>query len=141
MPELKIYPSKNVRKADFELFAKDLGDFLEAFTQELLAKWMGRDPGNLSKKLNGNEAITRNDLRDFYSTVSSVLTRLRNGVPPYQIELEMAPIDEAPEALKKRNLWEEIRLIKETLQVHGAAIQELKSGRKGPEDEKVGENS
>jgi hypothetical protein len=94
---------------------------------------MGRDAGNLSKKLNGNESITRNDLRDFYSAVSSVVLKLRNGIPPYQIELEMTAGEE-PEGSKGKNLWEEIRLIKATLEDHGMAIQELRTRVEGPQD-------
>jgi hypothetical protein len=29
-----------------------------------LAEWLHEDKGNISRKLHGNEAITRNDLRD-----------------------------------------------------------------------------
>jgi DNA polymerase III delta prime subunit len=145
MPGLKIHASSTVRRADFEKFAKDLELFLEAFTPQLLANWMKKDKGNLSKKLNGLEAITRNDIRDFYGSVSSVLTKLRKGMEAYQIELEMSRV-EAEE--HKKNLWEEFHLMQATMEEHtltlreqGAALQELSLalrelilGKKGPQD-------
>lgn len=145
MPGLKIHASTTVRHADFEKFAKDLELFLEAFTPQLLANWMKKDKGNLSKKLNGLEPITRNDIRDFYGSVSSVISKLKKGMEAYQIELEMTT-DEAEQ--HKKNLWEEFHLIQATmeehrltLREHGVALQELslalrelQSGRKGPQD-------
>ena len=145
MPDLKFRPAKNVRHSDFETFAKDLELFLEAFTPQLLANWMGKDKGNLSKKLNGLEPITRNDIRDFYGCVSSVVTKLKKGMEAYQIELEMTA-GTAEE--HKKNLWEEFHLIQATMEEHsltlreqGAALrdlsitlQELILGKKGPQD-------
>jgi hypothetical protein len=135
MPELKLHPSRNIRKADFEQFEKDMQVFLKAFTRELLASWMHRDPGNLSKKLTGNEFITPKDLRDFYGAVSSVLIKLRNGIPAHQIAMEMMS-EEETNGYQEKNLWEEIRLIKDTLQDHDEAIQELKSDVRGLEEGK-----
>jgi hypothetical protein len=141
MSELKIKKGRDVRKADFEEFDKDLKLFLEAFSPQILSKWVGKNKGNLSRKLNGNKSITRKDLRDFYGSVGSVVAKLKKGISPYQIELEMAtPVIEDPESYKK-NLWEEIRLIKETLEEHGTAIQELKSGIKGSQETGGPQNS
>src|SRR5579871_5103118 len=112
MPDLKIRPAANTRRTDFVKFAQDLELFLEAFTPQLLANWMKKDKANLSKKLNGIEPITRNDIRDFYACVSSVLTKLKEGVEAFQIELEMSTEDLQEH---RKNLWEEIRLMQGTL--------------------------
>ena len=121
MSELHIYPAKNVSKADFEKYAKDLGLFLEAFTPQLLAEWLDKDKGNISKKLNGNEPITRNDIKDFYSKLSSIVAKLEIGVNSFQIELEMEnPTDEDRAIVK--NLWEEIRLLNERMQQFDVTI-------------------
>jgi len=131
MSDLKMFPAGNIRKADFEKFEKEVILFLRGFTRELLAKWMGRDAGNLSRKLNGAEAVTRKDLRDFESKISSVIIKLEKGMAPHRIELEMTD-EEDP--LVYKNVWEEIRLMKETLQDHDTAIQELKSEMKERQD-------
>ena len=114
MSEFEIRPSRNVSRADFERFAKDLELFLGAFTPQLLAEWLHKDKGNLSRKLHGNEAITRNDIKDFYGKLSSVVAKLKEGINAFQIELEMEePTDEDRPVIK--NLWEEIRLIQEKM--------------------------
>jgi len=151
MPELKIRPATNVRFEDFQKFAKDLELFLKAFTPQLLAEWIKKDKGNLSKKLNGIEPITRNDIRDFYTGVSSVMEKLKNGIHAFQIELEMSA-DEPEE--HKKNLWEEIRLMKATLQEqnttlqeqslvlrdHSITLRELISSIRGPQDAPKSQN-
>lgn len=114
MPELKIRPASHIPTLEFCEFTRDVAAFLEAFTPELLAKWMGKDAGNISKKLNGIEPITRKYLIDFYRTIGPILVKLKAGLPAYQIELEMMPDDEMT-IPQKRNLWEELRLIKESL--------------------------
>lgn len=124
MSEFQIRPSRNVPKADFERYAKDLELFLEAFTPQLLAEWLHKDKGNISRKLHGNEAITRNDILDFYSKLSSVVAKLKKGVNSFEIELEMEnPTDEEPKVV--RNLWEEIRLIHEKMGQFHVTLTEL----------------
>lgn len=124
MSELNLRKAGNLSKAGFEEYQKDLKLFLDAFTSQLLAKWLNKDKGNISKKLTGIEPTTRNDIKDFYGKLSSVVQQLKNGVPAYLIELEMeTEIAASPETYK--NLWQEIRLIKETLQQYGMAIKEL----------------
>ncbi len=114
MSEFEIRPSRNVNKADFERFAQDLELFLSAFTPQLLAEWLHKDKSNISRKLHGNEAITRNDIKDFYSKLSSVIAKMKEGIYSYQIEMEMEePTDEDRPVVK--NLWEEIRLIHEKM--------------------------
>lgn len=114
MSEFEIRPSRNVNKADFERFAIDLELFLGAFTPQLLAEWLHKDKANISRKLHGNEPITRNDIKDFYSKLSAVVAKLREGINAFQIELEMdAPTDKDRPVI--RNLWEEIRLIHEKM--------------------------
>jgi hypothetical protein len=114
MSEFQIRPSRNVPKADFERYAKDLELFLGAFTPQLLAEWLNKDKGNISRKLHGNEAITRNDIRDFYSKLSSVVAKLKKGINSFEIELEMEDPTDADRPVVK-NLWEEIRLIHEKM--------------------------
>jgi hypothetical protein len=123
MSDIQIRPSRNVSKADFDLFARDLELFLGAFTPQLLADWLRKDKGNLSRKLHGSEPITRNDIRDFYGRLSAVMAKLKSGVNAFQIELEMESPreDECPVI---RNTWEEIRLIHEKMgQLHRALAQ------------------
>lgn len=118
MSNVQIRPSRNVSKADFDLFARDLELFLGAFTPQLLADWLHKDKGNLSRKLHGNEPITRNDVRDFYGRLSAVIAKLKAGINAFQIELEMEhpAEDECP---VNRNIWEEIRLLHEKIdQLH-----------------------
>jgi hypothetical protein len=123
---MNIHPAPNVPEADFATFTADVGIFLQFFPLELLARWMGRDAGNLSKKQNGKKAITRKDVIDFYRTIGSVLIKLKSGVPAYQIELEMIPDEELTDAQKK-NLWEEIRLIKQKLDELGSTLKIIQS--------------
>jgi hypothetical protein len=138
MSEINLKRSRNLRKEDFEKYERDIKTFLKAFSPQVLANWLKKDKGNVSRKLNGIESITSNDLADFYSKLGSAITKLQNGVPPYQIELEMNPVEEDPQVF--RNLWEEVRLIKETLLEHGAAIRELKQDRQ-PAKEKDARNA
>jgi hypothetical protein len=83
-----------------------------------------RDKGNLSRKLRGNEAITSKDIKDFYGRLSSVITKLKQGINAYQIELEMDELTEQERPALK-NLWEEIRLIREKMGQFHLALTEL----------------
>ena len=124
MSEMHIHPAKNVPPADFAQYAKDLQLFLEAFTPQLLAEWLNKDKGNISKKLNGNEPITRKDIKDFYSKLSSIVAKLKIGLNSFQIELEMdEPTDGDLRVVK--NLWEEIRLLNEKMQQFDLTLIEL----------------
>jgi hypothetical protein len=124
MADLKIRRGKSISQKTFDQFGKDLGRLLDAFMAQLLAKWMGRDPGNFNKKINGIEPITRNDVKDFYRCLSSVIAKLEKNVEPYQIELEMESTAENEETPEYKNLHEEIRLIKETMKEQGKTLKE-----------------
>lgn len=126
MSKLNIRPGRNVRKPEFEQFTLDLQLFLNAFCAAQLARWMGRDKGNLSKKLNGIEPITAKDLVDFYGTVSSIISKLKSGVQPFQIEQDMAFPDDDIKVEPTKNIWEELRLMKEALKKQNTAIRTLK---------------
>lgn len=126
MSKLNIRPGRNVRKPEFDQFTLDLQLFLSAFCAAQLARWMGRDKGNLSKKLNGIEPITAKDLVDFYETVSSVVTKLEKGVPVFQIEQDMTLVDENIKVEPTKNMWDELGLVKEALKKQHAAIKTLK---------------
>jgi hypothetical protein len=125
MPELKIRRADNLNQTEFEKYEKDLRLFLSVFTPQLLAKWLGKDPANISRKLSSIDPITRNDLRDFYKKLSSVVGKLKNGVDAVQIEIEMenaaAAVDQDPEVYT--NLWEEVRLLKERLEKQELTIE------------------
>lgn len=127
MSELIIRPHGNIRKLELDQFTSDLQLLLEAFCPSQLAQWMGRDKGNLSKKLNGIEPITAKDLVDFYGTVSSVVAKLRMGVSAYRIELEMTKAGDDLKVDPAKNIWEEIRLLKERLQIMDATIKTSKN--------------
>ena len=79
MYKLNIHADRNVRKLEFDQFTSDLRLFLNTFCAAQLARWMGRDKGSLSKKLNGIKPITTKDLVDFYGAVSNVITKLKKG--------------------------------------------------------------
>lgn len=149
MAEKKPFPGPHLRKEDFEKFEGDLALLLSAFRPELLGKWMGKDAGNFSKKVNGVQGITSNFLRDFYSKLGSVIAKLQKGVAAYQIEMEMSSVEDP---LEHKNLWEEFRLLKEKVNEHEVAIEELKAEREkgradggtgaadGPDDESRAQN-
>ena len=138
MSELNVHPGRNVRKQEFDRFTSDLQLFLEAFSLSHLAQWMARDKGNLSKKLTGIEPITAKDLVDFYGTLSSVIIKLRKGVPAYIIEQDMITADDALKVTPTKNIWEALRLIKEELQKQDAAIKALISRSNRPRKRKNG---
>ncbi|HVU96817.1 MAG TPA: hypothetical protein VHE34_16425 [Puia sp.] len=138
MSKLNIRPGRNVRKSEFEQFTLDLQLFLNAFCAAQLARWMGRDKGNLSKKLNGIEPITTKDLVDFYGTASSVITKLEKGVPVFQIEQDMTLVDDNIKVEPTKNMWEELGLVKETLKKQHAVIKTLKWRLKRSKKRKYG---
>ena len=138
MPISKIHPARNLRNLEFERFRTDLELFLQAFPPALLAKWMKKDAGNISKKLNGIDAITQKDLFDFYGALSSVITKLEMGMPAYEIERQMDAYNQVLIVTPKENMWEAIRKMKETQQIHDAVLKRLKSRVRGSRKRKNG---
>ena len=76
--------------------------------------------------MNGIEPITTKDLVDFYGTLSSVITKLERGVSVFQIEQNMALVDDDIKVEPTKNIWEELRLMKEALKKQNTAIRTLK---------------
>jgi hypothetical protein len=132
MSELKAFAGGRLRQADFEQWKADLELLLTVFTAQTLAKWMEKDKGNFSRKINGQEAVTPRFLRDFYGKLEPVIARIKQGATAHQVEEEMAT---EPEAEKKPyiKVWVEIGMIKAVLEKHEAEIRELQAGDSGRE--------
>ncbi|HVU97970.1 MAG TPA: hypothetical protein VHE34_22255 [Puia sp.] len=90
MSPIKPYPSPRVRPADFIKFRDDLALLLTVFTARELARWMGKDKGNFSKKINGVEPITPKFLNDFYRELGPAIARIKQGAAGYEVTEEMA---------------------------------------------------
>jgi hypothetical protein len=90
MSPIKPYPSPRLRPSDFIRFRDDLALLLTVCTAQDLANWMGKDKGNVSKKLNGVEPITQKFLADFYQTLSPAIARIKQGAAGHEVESEMA---------------------------------------------------
>lgn len=104
MSRVNAFPSSRLRRIEFEKFKADLELLLAVFTSQMLAKWMAKDKGNFSKRINGARPVTAEFLRDFYSSLELVIARVRQGASRYQIEQEMAirPKEEADSLIKLR---------------------------------------
>ena len=89
MSHIKAYPSPALRPADFIKFRDDLELLLTVCAAGELAKWMGKDKGNFSKKLNGVEPITSRFLGDFYRKLGPAIGRARQGAAGYELAEEM----------------------------------------------------
>ena len=125
MPGLSIRPGAKINKTRYENFALDLDLFLQAFPAALLAKWMEKIPGNLRKKLEGTQAITDQDISVFYRRVGHVITKLKKGSTPTEIELEMNGGSEPIESSETRKIWEAIRFIVDLLERQQRIIEQL----------------
>ena len=90
MAELKAFAESRLRPADFEKFKADLELLLGTFTAQMLANWMGKDKGHLSKKINGIEPVTAKFISDFYRSLDPVISRIRQGAAPHEVEAEMS---------------------------------------------------
>jgi len=123
-PDRKPVKGRGVSEVEFIKYMADMDELLFVFKQDLVALWLGKDTANFSKKMSGTDPITRNDIKDLYGKLSSVIRKLADGVLPYQIELEMSPVEE-PEGYK--NLYEEMRLIKADLAQKEGEIRNLEA--------------
>lgn len=86
MSERKAFADGRLEPAEFERFEENLRILLKAFPARKLAKWMGKDRGNLSKKINGIEPITSKFLGDFYGRLHEAIRLLKRGMPPHEVE-------------------------------------------------------
>lgn len=100
----KAFASSRLRRVEFEKFKADLELLLTVFTSQMLARWMGKDKGNFSKRVNGVRPVTAEFLGDFYRNLEPVIARVRQGATRYQIEKEMdvRPKEEADSLIRIR---------------------------------------
>ncbi|HXB09095.1 MAG TPA: hypothetical protein VNW04_18350 [Puia sp.] len=137
MSEINPRPGKDVGPKVFEQFVEDLKLVIGPIKPETVAKWLNMDAANFSNKMRGvgKNTVTTAFLVNFYGKLSSVIEKIHRKVPAHQIIMEMERVEE-PETYK--NLHEEMRLLKETvenqgrmLSKHEAAIQALKGAKGG----------
>ena len=126
MDTSKMKAGKAVSQQSLEKFRHDLKLLLEVFTVAKLAKWLGTDKGQLSKKFNGHEPITLYDLNRFHKHLDIVLDKLKRGIEPYQIELEMCEALDADN--EHPSLYEQVRELKEAVRELKLSVEELKGG-------------